>query len=102
MISRSWLLSAKLARKASYWQTAYSAVLHARHTNHPFSFLESAKLVKASGEPLRALQDLDNSLKLAEIEPRNQANAVARANSDVIDLTEDTTDEGKVMRAKVC
>ncbi|KAH8096675.1 hypothetical protein BXZ70DRAFT_1032531, partial [Cristinia sonorae] len=103
MISRSWLLSAKLARKAGYWQTAYSAVLHARHTNHPFSFLESAKLVKASGEPLRALQDLDNSLKLAEVgAPKPNGPTTNRTDSgDVIDLTSDEpADEAKQMKAK--
>ncbi|THH23186.1 hypothetical protein EUX98_g7993 [Antrodiella citrinella] len=100
MVSRSWLLSAKLARKAGYWQTAYSAVLHARHTNHPFSFVESAKLVKSSGEPLRALQELNNSLKSSEMVGRHNTD-MQRAHSKVIDLTtEDATDEMKQMKAK--
>lgn len=59
-IGQAWLLSAKLARKAGYWHTAYSAVLQAQHGTSVFAVTESAKLVKASGEPLRALQELDN------------------------------------------
>ncbi|KAF7789400.1 hypothetical protein EIP86_000344 [Pleurotus ostreatoroseus] len=59
-IGQAWLLSAKLARKAGYWHTAYSAVLQAQHGTPVFAVTESAKLVKASGEPLRALQELDN------------------------------------------
>lgn len=103
MISRSWLLSAKLARKAGYWQTAYSAVLHARHTSHPFAFLESAKLVKASGEPLRALQDLDNSLKISPIGGSEGPSRADTRNTEVIDLTADEpVDEMKQMKAKVC
>lgn len=51
--------------------------------------MESAKLVKATGEPLRALQELENSLRLIGI-----------VESRVIDLTED--DENKKMMAKVC
>lgn len=50
--------------------------------------MESAKLVKATGEPLRALQELENSLRLIGI-----------VESRVIDLTED--DENKKMMAKV-
>ena len=78
MIGQSWLLSSKLARKAGYWQTAYSAMLQARQTKNPFVYLESVKLTKAGGESLRALQELDGSIKLAEI-----------AGKGVIDLTED-------------
>ncbi|TCD67266.1 serine/threonine-protein kinase M1 [Steccherinum ochraceum] len=101
MISRSWLLSAKLARKAGYWQTAYSAVLHARHTSHPFAFLESAKLVKASGEPLRALQDLDNSLKISSTGGSEGPSRADTRNTEVIDLTADEpVDEMKQMKAK--
>ena len=63
-IGRSWLASAKIARKANQWQTAYSAMLQAQQSKTPFSFIESAKLVKATGDPLRALQELENSVKL--------------------------------------
>ncbi|KAF8897901.1 hypothetical protein BD779DRAFT_1608382 [Infundibulicybe gibba] len=63
-IGKSWLASAKIARKAGQWQTAYSAMLQARQSQTQFSFMESAKLLKAEGEPLRALQELENSMRL--------------------------------------
>ncbi|KAJ7462055.1 hypothetical protein FB451DRAFT_1043857 [Mycena latifolia] len=89
-IGRSWLASAKIARKAGQWQTAYSAMLQAQQSNTRFSFMESAKLVKATGEPLRALQELENSMRLLGlIEDR----------ADVVDLTEDDN-ETKKMKAK--
>jgi hypothetical protein len=51
--------------------------------------MESAKLVKAIGEPLRALQELENSMRLLGL-----------IQTDVIDLTDDD-DETKKMKAKV-
>jgi serine/threonine-protein kinase ATR len=51
--------------------------------------MESAKLVKAIGEPLRALQELENSMRLLGL-----------IETDVIDLTDDD-DETKKMKAKV-
>ncbi|EPQ58953.1 hypothetical protein GLOTRDRAFT_70000 [Gloeophyllum trabeum ATCC 11539] len=77
-IGSSWLSSAKIARKASYWQTAYSAVLQAQHCHAPFVFTEGAKLTKASGEPLRALQELERSINLQQL-----------SDQEVIDLTEE-------------
>lgn len=62
-VGLAWLESAKIARKARHWQTAYSAVLQAQECQAPYTFFQSAKLVKASGEPLRALYDLDNALQ---------------------------------------
>ena len=88
-VGRSWLASAKIARKAGQWQTAYSAVLQAQQSKARFSFMESAKLVKATGEPLRALQELENSMRLLGL-----------IETDVIDLTDDD-DETKKMKAKV-
>lgn len=89
-VGQSWLASAKIARKAGYWQTAYSAVLQGRQCRAPFSFMESARLIKASGEPLRALQDLDNSMKLS---------GILEERTDVIDLTGEVV--GSIARAKV-
>ena len=51
--------------------------------------MESAKLVKATGEPLRALQELENSMRLLGLFETN-----------VIDLTDDDEDTKK-MKAKV-
>ncbi|EIW76220.1 hypothetical protein CONPUDRAFT_158248 [Coniophora puteana RWD-64-598 SS2] len=89
-VGRSWLASAKIARKTGQWQTAYSAMLQSQQTQLKFSFMESAKLVKAAGEPLRALQELENSMRLA---------GILESKSDTIDLTNDT-DASKKMVAK--
>ncbi|KAF9238832.1 hypothetical protein BU15DRAFT_88266 [Melanogaster broomeanus] len=89
-IGQSWLASAKIARKAKQWQTAYSATLQAQQSNARFYFMESAKLVKATGEPLRALQELENSMRLSGI----------TEDPDTIDLTAEDDTEFKRMRAK--
>lgn len=52
--------------------------------------MESAKLVKATGEPLRALQELENSMRLSGL----------MEDPNTIDLTADTDAELKRMRAK--
>ncbi|KIK96405.1 hypothetical protein PAXRUDRAFT_310274 [Paxillus rubicundulus Ve08.2h10] len=89
-IGQSWLASAKIARKAKQWQTAYSATLQAQQSNARFYFMESAKLVKETGEPLRALQELENSMRLSGI----------TEDPDTIDLTAEDDKEFKRMRAK--
>ncbi|KAJ6515319.1 hypothetical protein C8R45DRAFT_1139488, partial [Mycena sanguinolenta] len=89
-IGRSWLASAKIARKAGQWQTAYSAMLQAQQSSTRFSFMESAKLVKTTGEPLRALQELENSMR---------AHGLLEDRKDIVDLTEDDG-ETKRMKAK--
>ncbi|XP_006456710.1 hypothetical protein AGABI2DRAFT_78376 [Agaricus bisporus var. bisporus H97] len=89
-VGRTWLTSAKIARKAGQWQTAYSAMLQAQQSKSKFSFIESAKLIKVTDEPLRALKELENSMKLAGL----------LENSDVLDLTSD--DEADGMKAKAC
>lgn len=53
--------------------------------------MESAKLVKATGEPLRALQELENSMRLS---------GLMEEDPDTIDLTADNDAELKRMRAK--
>ncbi|KAJ3474989.1 hypothetical protein NLI96_g12128 [Meripilus lineatus] len=88
VISRSWLNSAKLARKAGYWQTAYCATLQAQQRKQPFVLIESSKLTKAIGESLNALQELETSMQVSDIEDQ-----------DVIDLTGDE-DNSKRMKAK--
>ncbi|KNZ76453.1 Serine/threonine-protein kinase atr [Termitomyces sp. J132] len=87
---RSWLTSAAIARKAGHWQTAYSAMLQATQNKTKFSFFESAKLIKALGEPLRALTELENSMKSL---------GMLEESSNVVDLTQDD-DEMKCMKAK--
>ncbi|KAA1466566.1 hypothetical protein DENSPDRAFT_811680 [Dentipellis sp. KUC8613] len=90
-IGRSWLTSARIARKAGHSQTAYSAMLQAEQSRTPFSFIQSARLIKANGEPLRALQALKNSIELCGLGSDTPG--------DVIDLTEDD-EETKQMKAK--
>ncbi|KAI0053695.1 hypothetical protein FA95DRAFT_478808 [Auriscalpium vulgare] len=89
-IGRSWSASAKIARKAGHWQTAYTAMLQAQEHRTPFSFVQSSKLLKATGEPLRALQELENAMRVAKAQG---------GHGDVIDLTEED-DESKQMKAK--
>lgn len=81
-VGRSWLESAKLARKAGHRQTAYSAVLQAQESHEPLTFYQSAKLVKETGEPLRALHELDNALRT----PFERQQMLAQ---NVIDLSDD-------------
>jgi len=57
------MASAKFARKASYSQTAYSSNLQAAHWKAPYAYIESCKLLRSGGDGLRALQELDNTLK---------------------------------------
>lgn len=68
-------------------------MLQAKQSKTRFSFMESAKLLKATGEPLRALQDLENSMRLLGLMEN-------KADSEIIDLTEDDED-GKQLKAKV-
>ena len=87
-MANTWLASAKIARKAGQWQVAYNALLQAQQGDAPHSFIESSKLERATGDPLRALQDLENSMKrLGFLE-------------SVVDLTGDG-DENVMLKAKV-
>ncbi|EIN10974.1 hypothetical protein PUNSTDRAFT_63830 [Punctularia strigosozonata HHB-11173 SS5] len=86
-VSRSWLTTAKNARKAGHWQTAYSAILQAQQQKGTFPFIESARLLRATGEPLRALQELEHSMR-----------ANGFLGDDVIDVEEEEDD--RLIRAK--
>lgn len=59
-VGLAWIQSAKIARKAGYEQTAYSATLQAREAEAPFAFVQQAKLLKGSGGAWKALTDLEN------------------------------------------
>lgn len=61
-IGDAWILSSKIARKAGYEQTAYSATLQAREADAPFAFVQEAKLRRAQGSVFKALTDLQNTL----------------------------------------
>ncbi len=62
-IGLTWIASSKIARKAGHEQTAYSALLQAKEAKAPFAFVQQAKLLRAMGEPLKALTDLFNNLR---------------------------------------
>ncbi|OCF42201.1 serine/threonine-protein kinase ATR [Kwoniella heveanensis CBS 569] len=62
-IGDTWILSSKIARKAGYEQTAYSAVLQAKEADAPFAFIQQAKLLRSHGGVYKALTDVDNALK---------------------------------------
>ncbi|KAI0353102.1 hypothetical protein OH77DRAFT_1497585 [Trametes cingulata] len=79
----SWLTSSKIARKAGHTQTAYSAILQAQRCNTPYSFVENAKLIRARGDPLRALQELEKAMRLSGFLPQERS----QRPDDVIDLT---------------
>lgn len=85
-VGSTWLASAKIARKAGHWQTAYSAMLQARQNEHSLYFIESAKLTKADGDPLRALYELETSMKSSGF----------TENSSVVDLTIDEETVGRI------
>jgi serine/threonine-protein kinase ATR len=89
-ITTSWLQTARMARKAGHWQTAYSATLQGRQSQNLLAHLESAKLTKAMGEPQRALQELEANLRRHGV-----------VGNDVIDVTMDENDGDRRMRAKV-
>jgi hypothetical protein len=65
-------------------------MLQARQSRDVQALTESAKLVKAMGEPLRALQELESSLRLCGV-----------IGNDVIDVDMDDNDSRRV-KAKVC
>ena len=49
-------------------QTAYSALLQARQSNTPFTFVQSAKLSRSAGQPLKGLQELEGGSNLLAAE----------------------------------
>lgn len=59
-----WLTTSKIAIKANHLQTAYSAILQATQLRADFTFMQSAKLYYANGHLHRALQELEQGLKL--------------------------------------
>jgi serine/threonine-protein kinase ATR len=62
-IGIAWITSSKIARKAGYEQTAYSATLQAQQIDAPFTFLQQAKLSRVHGGAYKALTELENAVK---------------------------------------
>ena len=63
-------------------------MLQAQQRKTPYCFIESARLLKATGEPLRALSELESSSTLLGL-----------FNDQIVDLTADA--ESDRMKAKV-
>lgn len=61
-LGQAWIQTSKIARKAGYDQTAYSAALQAREVDAPFAFVQQAKLLRAHGSTFKALSDLENAV----------------------------------------
>ncbi|KAI0375920.1 hypothetical protein BV20DRAFT_933352 [Pilatotrama ljubarskyi] len=93
----SWLTSSKIARKAGHTQTAYSAILQAQRCNTPYSFVENAKLIRARGDPLRALQELEKAMRLSGFLPQERS----QRPDDVIDLTADADESRMIAKIHV-
>jgi len=64
-------------------------MLQAQQNKARFTFMESAKLVKVMGEPLRAIQELENSMR-----------SLGLLDNNILDLTGDD-EETHQMKAKV-
>jgi len=85
VIGLTWLDSSKIARKAGHWQTAYSAMLQAQRRAAPYWFLESAKLTKATGEPLRALQELEHALSSSpQVDDQENPQSKAKVDTSIV------------------
>ncbi|KAL7422782.1 hypothetical protein Q5752_002077 [Cryptotrichosporon argae] len=82
-LGQAWIQSARIARKAGYEQTAYSAALQAKEADAAYAFIQQVKLTRASGGALKALMDLKNVL-----DPMLKARA-----QHVVDLTGDTSED---------
>ena len=61
-IGQCWIQSSKIARRAGYEQTAYSAALQAGESDAPFAFLQQVKLLRVQGGAFKALTTLENSV----------------------------------------
>lgn len=77
---QAWIQSAKIARKAGYEQTAYSAALQAHEADAPFAFIQAAKLVHQNGDILKGLRELEHPVARLVLEADHP--------SGIIDLTD--------------
>lgn len=86
-VGQAWIQSARIARKAGYAQTAYSAALQAHDSEAPFAFIQQAKLVHENGNIVKALRELEypvsNMIKISELD------------NGVVDLTSSGSGDGR-------
>lgn len=80
-IGQAWLETAKIARKAGHYQTAYSALLQASENRAAFSYIQGCKLTKDNGDALKALHELT-----AELSKVNGATGVGELDNALIQL----------------
>lgn len=85
---QAWIQSAKIARKAGYEQTAYSAALQAKQAEAPFAFIQAAKLVRANNDILKGLRELTTPINDLIKRSDNEGSAAG-----AIDLTNDSRPE---------
>lgn len=78
-LGQSWIQSARIARKAGYEQTAYSAALQAEGAEAPFAFIQRAKITRMQGGILKALREIEHPVQ--DLIDRSES-------TDVIDLTD--------------
>ncbi|ESO92356.1 hypothetical protein LOTGIDRAFT_190706 [Lottia gigantea] len=83
-IGQWWLRSAKVARKAGYFQTAYSCLIHAGEFNLPDFAIEKAKWLWEKG---------NNDAALMCLEKGNKEHF-----SDIVKLKKDNSEQGKIRR----
>jgi serine/threonine-protein kinase ATR len=92
-VGQAWILTAKSARRAGHFQTAYSAVLQSMQCEAPFAFIQRAKLLALDDKKQTAIQELNNAIPniasamQAATDAQNKRSAGAAAG--VIDLTAD-------------
>jgi serine/threonine-protein kinase ATR len=66
-------MTSKIAIKAEHLQTAYSAILQANQLKADFTFVQSAKLYHANEQLHRALQEIEQGLRLLGVIDANPA-----------------------------
>lgn len=67
-------MTSKIAIKAQHLQTAYSAILQANQLKAEFAFMQSAKLYHTNDHLHRALQEIEQGLKLLGALDTNSTN----------------------------
>jgi serine/threonine-protein kinase ATR len=84
-IGKAWILSSKMARKAGYEQTAYSAALQAKEVDAPFAFVQQAKLTKLHGGVWKALEELTKSLDPLIVHAENEGGVADKKDTEKYD-----------------
>lgn len=70
-IAAAWLTTARLARKADFMSTAFSAVMHAAKLGDDASKIEYSKLLWKEGHHRKAIQNLEGAIKSNAFQSRD-------------------------------